>query len=270
MTLIPYQAADDMEKVNAYPINKMRNVGLDEVKTSHLLLIDADFIPSVGLDDGVQQAVQAAREISLNMEAEEPEESERTAEVEVAEGMNESNEMDETEEKEKTKGSRSSRGDDSSHHFALVVPAYERTLDSSPCENLEDCLKLTAHNPEFMPRSMESLSKCVHVDNSTDTNSGEGNSTITNYADNEDDLNHSKCLVFHSAHFKKGHGDTKSEEWLKLMDTENIRSIPCISDGYEPYVVIPWCPSEQINHGKKSEEHRIEINSPLSPYYDER
>ena len=208
MTIILYKAKDEKELTDAYPINKMRNVGLDEVKTSHVLLIDADFIPSVGLDDGLKKAVKAVTGIGVNME--------------VA-------------------GSQNILGD----KFALVVPAYQRELESSPCETLEDCLKLTAQNQEFMPRSMESLSECVQTDDP------------------------SRCIVFNRAFNVWGHGDTKSDEWLKKMDKENIRSIPCISRRYEPYVVIPWCPSEHANYGANT-KGLIDVNTPLSPYYDER
>jgi len=31
-----------------------------------------------------------------------------------------------------------------------------------------------------------------------------------------DVLKQSKCIVFHSDYYIKGHGNTKSEEWLKL------------------------------------------------------
>ena len=214
MTLIPYQAKDEMELANAYPINKMRNDGLDEVKTSHVLLIDADFIPSVGLDDGVQKAIQETRGIRM---------------------------------KKNSDRSKNTRGDDDYHHFALVVPAFERALESRsyPCEDMEDCIKFAAQNPEFMPRSMKNLNECVNGEN------------------------HAKCIVFNSVFNSNGHFDTKSDEWLKKMDKENITPISCISERYEPYIVIPWCPSQHDNYGTDS-EGILDINIPLSPYYDER
>jgi hypothetical protein len=134
LNLIPHVAISEDERAHAYPINKMRNIGLDHVMTSHVLLIDADFIPSAGLDRSVQKAIDAVKEEA---------------------------------------------------RYALVVPAYERQLKSSPCEDLAGCLQLVAQDPEFMPRSMASLTKCV---------------------------NKNRCIVFHSDHFPQGHGNTNSEQ----------------------------------------------------------
>jgi hypothetical protein len=134
LKLIPYVTISDDERAHAYPINKMRNIGLDQVTTSHILVIDVDFIPSTGLDRSVQKAIDAVKEEA---------------------------------------------------RYALVVPAYERQLKSSPCEDLEGCLQLLAQDPEFIPKSMASLTECV---------------------------NENKCIVFHSDHFAKGHGNTNSEQ----------------------------------------------------------
>jgi len=56
VTLIPFSSKNN--KVNKkqeeehamYPINQLRNVGLDHVQTSHVLVMDIDFIPSMDLD----------------------------------------------------------------------------------------------------------------------------------------------------------------------------------------------------------------------------
>lgn len=232
MKLIPYRAENEQERDNAYPINKMRNVGLDECNTSHVLLIDADFIPSDGLDVGIQKAVRLTS----------------TTQVTVTDAMDVGMQRKRVNTPEEEY--RRNR-----HFHALVVPAYERKLESSPCTDLEDCLKLTSQNSEFMPTSMASLSKCVQDDDLLDEHRTPDSS---------------KCIVFHSDHFPKGHGNTESDAWLKGMDEETVRSIPCISDGYEPYVVIPWCPMGNENFEIKEEEEEIDAWAPLSPYYDER
>ena len=362
MTLIPYRAIDtdfsdgeESERDNAYPINTMRNIGLDQVVTSHVLLIDADFIPSVDLDVGVKKAIQSVVEHGTGR-------SDPDSEPGIGSSSNSSSSSARSRENEEDSvespsiGSRITAAVSVSvlaaknnfkqrqpqqpqhhldqqhhhhhHHHALVVPAYERKFDSNfSCGNLQDCLKLTLHNPEFMPKTMESLSKCVGVYNHTNTGSTDESANANSHVDgnvdsketkhsdesananshvdgnvDSKDTKHSKCIVFHSDHFSKGHGNTESDAWLKGMDQEKVRSIPCISDGYEPYVVIPWCPSVHINHDTGKREHfsarpltrntRAMVASvradgtdtatrnsnnqhkdkwkPISPYYDER
>ena len=38
----------------AYPVNRLRNIGLRSVNTSHVLVSDADFLPSRGLRDAIR------------------------------------------------------------------------------------------------------------------------------------------------------------------------------------------------------------------------
>lgn len=38
-----------------YPVNLLRNLALEAVSTSHVLVVDADFVPSVGLDESIVQ-----------------------------------------------------------------------------------------------------------------------------------------------------------------------------------------------------------------------
>ena len=189
LKLIPYVAISHVERTQIYPINKLRNIGLDHVMTSHVLLIDADFIPSTGLDMGVKKAIDAVKEEA---------------------------------------------------RYALVVPAYERLVEESPsCEDLEGC-------SEFMPRSMASLTKCVNEERCI--------------------VNEERCIVFHSDYFPEGHETTNSEQWLHDMNGSKVRSIPCVADRYEPYVVIPWCPTMEDTDAVEGEDSW----KPKSPYYDER
>lgn len=221
MTLIPHLAKDDKERKKAYPINQLRNEALDAVNTSHAFLVDADFIPSVDLDKGIEKTFRL---------------------------MNGTLDLD---------------------RRALVVPAYERTIEALPCQDLQECVALTKKNPEFIPRSMQSLYQCVH-DNYTNSAEIE--------AKGEDVwLYQSRCIVFHSDDYFLGHGDTNSDEWLRNMNHKEVRTIQCINEGYEPYVVIPWCPNAQVNHGTlhsqqtPAKEHvQTDRWAPLSPYYDER
>lgn len=238
MKLIPFQVRDEYQKKFTYPINVMRNKGLDEVTTSHILMIDADFVPSVDLDKGIQRSIQLAME-------------------------------------QDGKASATTTTTHANHyqHHALVIPAYERKLASKKCQqdNFKACIQLTSLDPEFMPRSMESLDRCVHgfedsqyiIDNSSSESS-------TNPKTME--VMKSKCFVFHSDYFPRGHANTMSDEWLKENRTDSLRPISCIEqDFYEPYVVLPWCPTEILNHDNMNSYPKpSDPWTPLSPYYDER
>jgi len=51
-----------------FPINRLRNVGLDAVRTSHVLVVDADFLPSRHLEDRIRSALRSRQEIRLEEE----------------------------------------------------------------------------------------------------------------------------------------------------------------------------------------------------------
>ena len=70
----------------------------------------------------------------------------------------------------------------------------------------------------------------------------------------------------------EGHHTTESKKWLEKEwyesssegtergEIRTIRRIKCFDSlRYEPYVVIPWCPSSKSSNPR-----------PLTPYYDER
>ena len=58
LKIIPYPSKSEKERNEEFPINKLRNRGLDHVETSHVLLLDIDFIPSTGLEYAIQAAIQ--------------------------------------------------------------------------------------------------------------------------------------------------------------------------------------------------------------------
>ena len=47
-----------------YPVNQLRNLGLDAVKTSHVLVMDVDFVPSRHLDDTIRETIHLRQSIS--------------------------------------------------------------------------------------------------------------------------------------------------------------------------------------------------------------
>jgi hypothetical protein len=264
--MIPNIIDNQKEKQYTYPINELRNIGLDKVETSHVFLIDADFIPSVGLDKAILKSIAIV--------------TKQDEEAAAAAAAN-------------TNISMASLSQKKYQYHALVVPAFERKFNSGVCkeQNIEDCLKYTLQDPEFMPRSMESLINCTNMITSQKLYGLPGDTSSNSLFDgrhlvSEDALIlASKCIVFHSDYFLPGHGDTKTEEWLAGIDQqpETVRLIPCINTRfYEPYLAIPWCPSKLLNHdtmdskvmfptmGSSKTQQEVEAWTPLSPYYDER
>jgi hypothetical protein len=203
MTVLPHVHGNDgeLDSSSTYPVNIMRNKGLDSVKTSHVLIMDVDLIPSADLS----QVVKA-------------------------------NLIDQV----MTTGAR-----EIDHHVsAIVVPAFERKVDS-PCTDTESCRSYLQNNSRFLPLLFNDLKECVQGKD---------------------------CIVFQEDMNWEGHHTTESKLWLekKWYDSSSdgvdgrkirtIRQIKCFdSFRYEPYVVVPWCPSS------KSSKPR-----PLTPYYDER
>ena len=122
LKLIPYIAKSDEERKIKYPINTMRNIGLDHVMTSHVLVVDIDLIPSQGLD----QAVHSAIDLTIQARVDDDGNS----------GLDPKD--------------------------AITIPAFERKVDSDiPCETLHDCHKLSAEDDTFIPKSMEALRECL-------------------------------------------------------------------------------------------------------------
>mmetsp|Transcript_25134 Transcript_25134/g.48080 ORF Transcript_25134/g.48080 Transcript_25134/m.48080 type:complete len:674 (+) Transcript_25134:382-2403(+) len=205
MTVLPHVHGHDEKEggFSTYPVNVMRNKGLDAVKTSHVLIMDVDLIPSADLshvakDNVMDQVTMANRsnndiEIPLN---------------------------------------------------AIVVPAFERKVDS-PCSDVESCRRYLQNDSKFLPLLFQDLKECT-----------------------ED----KDCIVFQADMNWEGHHTTQSEKWLKKHwyessskekegeKTRTIRQIKCFDSlRYEPYIIIPWCPSSKSSNPQ-----------PLTPYYDER
>jgi len=209
MTVLPHVHGNEEKKGSStYPVNVMRNRGLDAVKTSHVLIMDVDLIPSADLShvvkDNIMDQISTAKQISGG-EAEIP--------------MN-----------------------------AIVVPAFERKVTDPPCADIESCRRYMQEDSKFLPLLFNDLRECIQ----------------------EED-----CIVFQEDMNWEGHHTTQSKKWLKKQWYEGpskeedeggdrvrtIRQIKCFDSlRYEPYIVIPWCPSS------KSTKHQ----QPLTPYYDER
>lgn len=203
MTVLPHvhvDAKNQDKDLSIYPVNVMRNKGLSAVKTSHILIMDVDLIPSADLN-----------------------------------GVIKDNLMDQV---------SSNNGKVPTN--AIVVPAFERKVDP-PCSDIESCRGYLQKDPNFLPTLFNDVKECVQDE---------------------------KCIVFQSDNNWEGHHTTRTEKWLKRewfeepsssgvndkQKSRTIRQIKCFDSlRYEPYVVLPWCPSMSSPNPQ-----------PLTPFYDER
>lgn len=209
LNLILYHLNKENESTpEQYPVNVLRNKALDEVRTSHILMVDVDFVPSQDLHETIR-SVLVKQQIA----------------------------NDTTKQ-------------------AMVVPAFARVLDP-PCTTDADCRQHLRQDSSFIPHTFDELQNCYH---------------------NKD------CIVFDSDVNWPGHFSTRSLDWLQKKwyegdDNEtpsSIRQIRCFETlRYEPYVVIRWCPTQQmvVAAADSQNNHRGELHAvarPVAPYYDER
>ena len=204
MTVLPHvhTAVDNKGESSEYPVNVMRNKGLDAVNTSHVLIMDVDLIPSADLShvvrDNVMDQLSAVEQSKIPVNA-------------------------------------------------IVIPAFERKVNP-PCTEIESCRSYLQKDSTFLPLLFNDLNECIQKKD---------------------------CIVFQEDMNWEGHHTTQSKKWLEKQWYESsssdessagrkqrtIRQISCFDSlRYEPYVVIPWCPSTKSNNNPR----------PLTPYYDER
>lgn len=131
LTIISHKANETMSsspEENAserYPVNRLRNLGLDSVKTSHVMMTDIDFVPSEGLADRIRQAIKTRNQIR---------------------------------DKPDTHNSLPPEERD-----ALVVPAFERIPPSELCVDAANCDLDTQESLSnlTLPKSFDDLRSCV-------------------------------------------------------------------------------------------------------------
>lgn len=136
MTLIEYRVDDDQQsQPENYPVNLLRNVGLDYAATSHVLLADVDFIPSMNLQDTIRATLKERRELRRKL----------------------ANDGD---------GSGGAQSLPAEDNEAIVVPAFERKVPCQPkswcrCATEHECMQLLRENETFIPRTFDELNSCV-------------------------------------------------------------------------------------------------------------
>ena len=182
-----------------YPINLLRNLALERVQTSHVLLSDADFLPSTNLAEEIQNALEIRQE------------------------------------------ARQALSTPTEDRDALVVPAFEAKFNS---DLQQQFLENTSQMAQLIPHDLDGLRECFEA---------------------------STCAVFHQEQCPLAHSSTRSHRWLdgqwynEITDEgtgasiKDIQLVPCMeSFKYEPYMVLPWCPSGQAKPER------------IAPLYDER
>ena len=68
LQLIQYIGSKEESELAQYPVNRLRNVGLDAVRTTHILVVDVDFLPSSGLDNLIKAAWVKQKQQELPLE----------------------------------------------------------------------------------------------------------------------------------------------------------------------------------------------------------
>ena len=219
-----------------YPVNHLRNLGLDAVQTSHVLLVDVDFVPSHNLPDQIRHTLELRRLVRGQQFKEQQQAPQQ-------------------------------------HQEALIVPAFEKICHGSfskeeQLQQEEACYHRLRHDSSFLPRSFEELRDCVM--NKKNKNKGK----------NEPD---GTCGVFQGRDNWEGHSSTHSSQWLSKAwynkkqpislsngtTVHDIMPLECLDSlRYEPYVVVPWCPTRHPDEAATNP--RDDTSHPLSPYYDER
>ena len=208
LTLIEHtlNVKEHEERPEFYPVNHLRNIALDSVQTSHVLVVDVDFVPSDNLDHKIRTVLLDQQQRSTN-------------------GMLEDHFSNESMRR--------------LYEQAVVVPAFERVAPTTVCGNgssSSECMKnLLRHNSSFIPRSFDELKGCVDQNNcrvfQSDVN-WEGH-----YSTGSEEWLKRKW-------YENADGGLVEADNAGADQRQHMKRITCFhSMRYEPYVVIRWCPT---------------------------
>jgi len=178
LTLVRYEA-DHIESLQGrYPVNRLRNVGLDLVQTSHVLVMDVDLVPSRDLGIIVKNALQKTNNNNNN----------------------------------------NNNNNDDNIHKALVVPAFEKKAPKSCDDATDPALcmsKFLQENGAFLPRTFDELKECYESEEKDcvvfqSEYNWDGHSTTRSdrwikkdwYEDNDSKTNFKRIPCFHTARYE--------------------------------------------------------------------
>jgi uncharacterized protein YdaU (DUF1376 family) len=119
-----HHEGDEAGDSSTYPVNTMRNKGLDAVKTSHILIMDVDLIPSSDLSHVITDNL--VDQITI-FNGTKPRKKSEELQIPV---------------------------------HAIVVPAFERKIQS-PCATIEDCKSYLKNDSNFLPSLFYDLKECL-------------------------------------------------------------------------------------------------------------
>lgn len=185
-----------------YPINMLRNLSLEAVQTSHVLVVDIDFVPSATLANDIREAWEvrrgAAEVAALTVDA-----------------------------------SSSSNGiaPFSPLLEAMVVPALELSPENKTREAafIAEPWKYS----HWIPSNFDQLEECI--------SRGDCRSFLENKDKAHGTTRTSEWLAkqwYDHWRCQTKSEDTPAE----AVRVKDIRKVPCImSPAYEPYLVLPWC-----------------------------
>ena len=208
LTLVRYEA-DHIESLKGrYPVNRLRNVGLDLVRTSHVLVMDVDLVPSRDLGKIVGTAI---RNTSKN--------------------NNNNNNID-----------NYTNTRHNNNRKALVVPAFEKKAPES-CNDATDkgsCLsKFLKQDGAFLPRTFSELQQCYY-------NNTEENCVAFQSKYNWDGHSTTRSDRWMQKDWYESESEIESNDSNEKK--KNFKRIPCFHTArYEPYVVVEWCPITNNN-----------------------
>jgi Glycosyl-transferase for dystroglycan len=125
VTVILYHLDNTTESTpDTYPVNTLRNVALDAVQTSHILMMDVDFVPAHALDQMIQTTLRNEQHLTVTTKEE---------------------------------------GENDEDLAAMVIPAFDRVLHP-PCTTAVDCAQHLQHDSNFIPYNFSDLIRCYTTD----------------------------------------------------------------------------------------------------------
>lgn len=236
ITILTHRATAGEHEAGSYPVNKLRNIGLDAVRTSHVFVMDADFVPSADLHGTIGEVLSARHQM----------------------------------EHIESGGAGTSIG----QRDAIIVPAFERK-PPEPCSSIEDCRKYIKEDSTFIPQSIEDLRNCSRGSKKDcivfqSDNNWEGHHTTHSdqwlKGDWYDDGDYREAEP--DSNTAGDGGMEKKKGRREKMDlSRKIKTVKCFDSlRYEPWVVLRWCPSAAKANAQGSKDN----NRPVAPYFDER
>lgn len=195
----------DEQDSEMYPVNFLRNLGLDRVQTSHVMVFDVDFVPSDNLADTVRTVLQEQK-------------------------------LWQQYHHHPLKDNKSPH--DKGQKHALVVPAFERIL-TPPCTTDEGCLQHLLHNSSFIPHSFDELATCYK---SGDCIVFQSNINPAGHSSTRSVHWLQKQWYDDEMTFPEENGENKKQQETRTL--HRPRHLDCFDSArYEPYLVIRWCPA---------------------------